>query len=614
MLASAGEVRALGDPSAATGLPSRATLAWLFGLIRPYRARVVGLGLLSLAEVGLRALSPWPLKAVVDHVVGSQAAPPWLQAVLLPVSSDPRARTLATIVGIGLVVQLAHQVVLMLHTRLHVRIGQRMVFALRGRLFSHLQNLSLAHHNRTPRGDCVYRLDADATCIEHLLLKGLFPIAFSTITLVVMFSVLAHLDLQLALVAVGIAPALYVTMRLQARHMAPRAERTRALEAKVVARAYESFSTIRLVKGFAREPHELDRFAGAASAAMESRLHLTERESFYSLLINAVTVVGGLAVMTVGGLHVLDGSISAGTLLVVMAYLGYVYGPMTAIANTTGSIQKALASASRVEETLRLPTEGDADGVLAPRQVRGEVVFERVSFAYDGTSAAVADVSFAVRPGELVAVVGPSGAGKTTLVSLLTRFFEPSSGRVLLDGIDVRQYRLQALREQIGVVLQEGLLFSGSMMENIRYGRLDATDAEVRVAARAARADDFIERLPGGYQSEMAEAGGGLSGGERQRLSIARAFLKGAPVLILDEPTSSLDALSEARVLEALRTLRQGRTTFVIAHRLATVREADRILVLDRGRLVAEGTDAQLLATCALYRDMCRQLEPDRAA
>src|SRR3954451_1258815 len=256
--------------------------AWVLSLLTPYRTAVAGLAMLSLAEVVLRAVSPWPLKAVVDYVAGNADVPRWLSALVLPVGSTPRGQLLATIVLVGLLTQLAHQAVLMLHTRQHVRIGQAMVFGLRGRLFSHLQGLSLAHHERTPRGDTVYRLEADATCIEHLLLKGVFPVAFSALTLVVMFAVLASLDVTLALIAASIAPVLFVAMRLQARQMRARADRTRQLESRMVERVYESFSTIRLVKGYAREPHELGRFRGVATDAMVARLALTDQESLFS--------------------------------------------------------------------------------------------------------------------------------------------------------------------------------------------------------------------------------------------------------------------------------------------------------------------------------------------
>jgi ABC-type multidrug transport system fused ATPase/permease subunit len=258
--------------------------------------------------------------------------------------------------------------------------------------------------------------------------------------------------------------------------------------------------------------------------------------------------------------------------------------------------------------------EHDRADAVSARDVRGAVTFERVGFAYEPGANTLADISFSVQPGQTVALVGPSGAGKTTLVSLLMRLYETTEGQLLIDGVDVRSYQIQSLRERIGIVLQEALLVSGTIADNIRYGRLDATAADIQHAAEAAGASEFIERLPKGYLTEMAEAGAGFSGGERQRLSIARAFLKNAPILILDEPTASLDALSESRVLDALRRLRDGRTTFVIAHRLSTVREADMILVLDRGRIVAQGRHADLIETCALYRDMCAKLQYGQAA
>ena len=590
-----------------------AVVGWTLALIRPYAGRVAVLGGLSLTEVLLRAATPWPLKAVIDHVSGGAAPPGWLAPFALPVSADPRIRTLSAIVVLAVAIQLGHQLVLMLHSRLHALIGQSMVFALRSRLFSHLQGVSLLQHERMPKGDTVYRLEADAACIENLLLRGLFPIAFSALTLIVMFSVLATFNVRLALVALSIAPMLYIVLRLQARQLSRRAAEARALEVRLVERAYESFSTIRLVKGFGRERHETGRFSGAASAAMQARIDLTHRESRYSLVIGAVSAFGGIAVLGVGGLQVVDGTITVGTLLVVMMYLGYVYGPMTAIANLTGTIQQAIAGARRVHETLALPVENDASDAI-DTAISGHVAFNEVSFGYDAPASTLRGISFSAEPGQMVALVGPSGAGKTTLVSLIVRMYEAQAGRVTIDGTDVRRYRLQSLREQVAVVLQEAVLLSGTVEENIRYGRLDAAAQEVRAAAEAAGAGEFIERLPSGYDTQMAEAGAGLSGGERQRLSIARAFLRNAPILILDEPTASLDAISEGRVLEAIRRLRAGRTTFVIAHRLSTVREADVIFVMDGGEIVARGRHDELLERSDLYARMCRQLAQGHAA
>jgi ABC-type multidrug transport system fused ATPase/permease subunit len=396
--------------------------------------------------------------------------------------------------------------------------------------------------------------------------------------------------------------------------MVDRAERVKELESKLVERLYEILSSIKVIKSFAREPHELQRFSTSGAETMTARLKLTWQESLFTLAVTAITLSGTALVLAVGGMHVLRGELTVGGLLVVTAYLGAVYGPLSSIAHTTGTLQNAVASSRRVREIFaQTPEALDAPHAIDASAVKGDVRFEHVSFSYDSDRGILDDITFEAKPGEMVALVGLTGAGKSTLVSLLPRFFEPTTGHVAIDGVDVSQYRLRSLRQRIAIVLQEPMLFGGTIADNIRYGSLHATDAEVEEAARAAHAHEFIMRLPKGYNTLVAEAGASLSGGERQRLSIARALLKNAPILILDEPTSSLDALSEEAVFKALNRLRAGRTTIVIAHRLSTIRDANRILVLHGGRIIAQGTHRDLLLSNDLYRRMCQRLSLGRS-
>lgn len=589
-------------------------LMWTLSFLRPYRARVVAIGVFGLVEIGLSTLAPWPLKAVVDNVLAGQSLPAPLSSFVGGLVGDSRVRLLALIVVAGLLLQLVTEVVRMFDTQLQVSTGQTLAYDLRARLLSHLQALGLRHHILGTTADSVYRLEADAYCVHDLVMGGFLPLVTAFLKLAVMFAILARLDLPLALLSLSVVPFLFVSLRYYSANMVDRAEQVKELESNLLARAYETLSSIRIVKSFAREGYELSRFVASGAATMQARLRLTWQESLFSVVVSAITMTGAALVLGVGGLHVLRGDLTVGGLLVVIAYLGAVYNPLSSIAHTTGSLQQAVVSARRVREILALTPEPlDVPGGRDAGGIVGDIRFESVSFSYDGSRPILTDVSFSARPGELVAVVGLTGAGKTTLASLIPRFFEPTSGRVLIDGVDLTEYSLRSLRERIALVPQETVLFEGTIGDNIRYGRLDATDADVEAAARAAQVHPFVERLSKGYATPVAEAGATLSGGERQRLGIARALLKDAPILILDEPTSSLDAISEESVFDALRGLRVGRTTIVIAHRLSTIRDASRILVLHEGRLIAQGTHNDLLASSELYRRMCARLSVGRS-
>jgi ATP-binding cassette subfamily B protein/subfamily B ATP-binding cassette protein MsbA len=516
---------------------------------------------------------------------------------------------LVMVVVVGVVLQIVNQFASMFHTQVQVDTGQRMVYDLRFKLFEHLQALGLHHHITTNTGDAVYRLETDAYSIENLVMSGLFPLASSFITLGVMFVILARLDFTIALLSLTVVPFLYACLRYYTTTLVMRTERVKELESKLVERLYEVFAAMRLVKSFAREPYEAHRFAKTGNEVMTARISITWQESLFAVVVSTITIIGTALVLIVGGIHVLNGQMTIGKLGVVITYLTAVYGPLAAIAHTTGQLQGALAGAKRVRAIFAmLPETADAPDAIDAAGVKGEIQFDSVGFTYPDGPEVLRDIAFSAKPGQMIALVGLTGAGKTTLVSLIPRFYHATAGRVLVDGVDVRQYRVRALREQIAIVLQDPVLFQGTIADNLRYGRLDVTPQEIEDAARAAHAHEFISHLPKGYDTETAEAGGGLSGGERQRLSVARAIIKNAPILILDEPTSSLDAISEEIVFAALRRLRAGRTTIVIAHRLSTVRDADRILVLDGGRIAAQGRHEELLKTSQLYRRMCARL------
>ena len=583
-------------------------LSWTLSFLRPYRRQAAVVIALSLAEVGLAALAPWPLKVLVDSVLGETPLPGWMGRLLPGALVGDAAALLVLVVVTGIAVQLGGEVVRMVHTQIQVGIGQRIVYALRERLLGHLQRLPLAHHVTHRTADSVYRLDADAYCVDDLVIGGIFPLVVAGLNLGVMFAVLLYLDWSLALLALTVAPFLFLSLRRYARDMHDRAEAVKQRESRLIERAFEILSSIAAVKSFTRERHEQSRFSAVGADTMQARLGLTWQESRFSVTVTAITLLGTALVLTVGGLHVLSGTLTVGGLLVVVAYLAAVYTPISEIARTTGSLQQALVSAKRVREMLALEPERDRPDAIDADGIRGHLRFEHVGFSYDGARPVLVDVSFEAHPGELVALVGLTGAGKTTIANLVPRLLEPTTGRVLIDGVEASAYGLQSLRRRIAVVPQAPVLFTGTIADNIRYGRLDASDAEVEQAASAAHVHAFVSRLPAGYATEVEEAGGSLSGGERQRIGIARALLKDAPILILDEPTSSLDALSEEEVFQALAHLRRDRTMLVIAHRLSTIRDADRILVLHEGRMVAQGRHADLLTSSSLYRGMCARL------
>jgi ATP-binding cassette subfamily B protein/subfamily B ATP-binding cassette protein MsbA len=563
-------------------------------------ALIIVVTLLS-GAVGL--LQPWPLKIVFDHVLGSE---PMGRALaggleLLPGGTTPHALIAwMALAGVGIFALSSALDVLL--TRAWDRVGQGMVYRLAHDLFAKLQRRSLLFHSRNSVGDAMSRITGDSWCAYKAVNALLFTPGYSLVMTVGMVGLMARMDLGLTLVGLAVAPLVTGSTFLFGRPIRRAARARREIESRMHSHVHQTLSGISVVQAFAQEESGDERFEEFASAALRAKRHSTLVGSLSGLVTGLIAALGTGAILWLGAWHVLDGRLTVGSLLVFLAYLGSLQGQIKAFTGVYSTLQELGASTARVLDVLEAePEVKDRPGASSLPQSDGRVCLEDITFGYETGRPVLRNVSLEVFPGETVAIVGPTGAGKTTLVNLIPRFFDPWEGRVLLDGRDVRDVQLKSLRRQIALVLQEPYLFPLTIAENIGLGRPDATRWDIEQAARAANLQDFIEQLPEGYDTLLGQRGATLSGGERQRLAIARALLRDAPIVILDEPTSALDSATEALVLEALGRLMQGRTTLLIAHRLSTVRAADRIVVLQHGRIVETGTHADLLGREGLY-------------
>jgi len=579
----------------------------LLAQARPYWRHLVAILLLDLVATPLALLGPLPLKIAVDSVIGSEPLPGFIGAVLPGERLDSPLALLALAAGLQVAVLLLVQVRELAWYVLRARAGQGVTLAFRARLFRHAQRLSLAFHDRRGTADSEYRIQWDAPGIQWLTIDGIIPFVSAGFMFVSMVYVIARIDFQLALVALVVGPVLFVVSRTFDRRTRHRYDFLRQLDARALAIVQEVLGALRVVKAFGREEREQERFVSHAGVTASARMRLSLAEGMFGVLINLTLGAGTALVLFIGVRNVLAGSLTTGAFLVVLSYLSQLYRPLEAISHQVASLQDSLASVRRAFALLdEMPDVAERPQARPIARAVGAVEFQDVSFTYD-RDVVLRGVSLLVEPGTRVGIVGPTGAGKTTLVSLLFRFYDPTAGRVVLDGVDVREYRLADLRNQFAVVLQEPVLFSTTIRENIAYGRPEAGFSDIMAAAQAANAHDFISSLPDSYDTVLGERGMTLSGGEKQRLSIARAFLKDAPILILDEPSSALDTGTETLVVQALERLTAGRTTLIIAHRHSTIRGVDRILVLDRGEIVEAGRQADLLAAGGLYARLYSQ-------
>jgi ATP-binding cassette subfamily B protein len=542
------------------------------------------ISLLSLLSLPLTLLYPVPLKIVVDSVLGQKQLPSFISTVF-PVHSN------ATALGFAVALLLAIAVIVNLQGLaswwLQTYVGEKLVWDFRARLLNHVQRLPLSFHDRYGATDSVYRIQHDAPAIQYVIIQGLIPWVTALLTLLAMIYVTLQIDASLGLVALAIVPILLLLTVVSSRTVRLRSQAIKDLDSSAMSVIQEVLGCIRVIKAFGQEDREQERFVRRSTKRVSGQLRLALDQAVFNMFIG-LTIAGGTAAsLYIGVRHVRSGVLTIGSLLVVMAYIAQLYQPLQALTNKTSELQSWMTSMERCFVLMDYPPEiAENPGARPLSRARGEFEFRNVSFEYAESGRGLHDISFTVPSGARVGIVGSTGAGKTTLLNLIMRFYDPSDGQVLLDGIDLRNYRIRDLRKQFAVVLQEPVLFDASLAENIAYGKKTASDEEIVAAAKSACAHDFIMKMPRGYETLAGERGSGLSGGERQRISLARAFLRDSAVLILDEPTSSVDMHTESEILSATATLMLGRTTFMIAHRMDTLRSCNIILVLEQGRLV----------------------------
>ena len=552
---------------------------------RRYWPHIAAFLVVSLLSTPLTLLMPVPLRLVVDSVLGNRPVPPAI-AKILPQFTSTAGKLLAVAAILNVAVVLLVYLQSLTSWLLQTYVGERVSLDFKARLFRHIQRLSLSFHDARGTADSIYRIQYDALSIRHIAVSGVIPFVSSGVLLTGMIWVMATIDWTLAVIALAVAPVLYALTGFSRRLVREEWSKVKEMESSAMSVVHEVLNAMRVVKAFGAEDFEQKRFLSHSDRTVRGQLRLALFEGGFDVFVGLTIAIGAAAVLVIGAMHVQRGGLTVGQLLMVMTYVAQLYAPLETIGKTVTQLQSSFASAHRAFSLLdEAPDVHDRPDAWPLPRAAGHLTFQNVSFSYDGARPVLQGISFDAPPCTRVGLIGGSGSGKTTLLKLLTRFYDPTEGRILLDGIDLRNYRLRDLRRQFAIVLQEPVLFSTSIAENIAYARPEARELEIVAAAEAAHAHEFITKFPDGYGTTVGERGAELSGGERQRVSIARAFLKQAPILILDEPTSSVDANTESLILAAMEDLMRERTTFIVTHGSSLLRHCGVILHLEHGRL-----------------------------
>ena len=571
-------------------------------LLKPHWPQLTLAFIAVLGESITDLLEPWPLKIVFDDVIGSRHLPGWLAGTVQSFAGTSKLAVLTFVVVLVLAIATLGAISTYFEKYLTTSVAQWVAHDLRRTLYHHIQKLSLSFHDNKRTGDLISRITGDIDTIQDFISQVLLGLVVNVLTLAGMLLVMFYLNWSFTLIALSVAPLLFVVVYSFTWRIRRASRDVRKKEGEIASIASEVLSSIHVVKAFTREDYELQRFEKQSLETVESALAARSLKAKLTPVVEVIVAAGTCLVLWYGVRLVLAGTITSGSLLVFLLYLGKMYKPMRDLSKMTDTISKTQVGYERIREVAETDREvRNLPGARPAPRLKGAIEFRDVDFSYDERSPILKDVTFKLEPGQVGALVGPTGAGKTTIASLIARFYEPTSGQVLIDGTDIRRYKIRSLRRQISFVLQESLLFHASIWQNIAYGRPEASRHEIIEAAKLANADEFIEKLPEGYNTMVGERGVTLSGGQRQRLAIARAIVRQSPILILDEPTSGLDAASEELVFDALQRLMEGKTSIVIAHRLATIQNADKIFVIDGGTVVQQGTHAELINSGGLY-------------
>jgi ABC-type multidrug transport system fused ATPase/permease subunit len=574
-------------------------------LLRPYRGSLAIILTAMIVQSAMTLAAPWPLKIILDNVILGRKLTPWMDGWLRPMLTHGHRVHLAVLAAVAVVIiAVFNALASYLANYFTESVGQWVANDLRMRTYHHLQYLSLRYYDTHQSGVLLSTITADVLTIQNFASSATLGIVVDMITILGMLVIMFFMNWDFTLIAVAVTPLMLLLASRFKKAVKKSTHEVRKQQSNIVAVVQQDLESIRVVTAFGRQELEQEALQAVSRATVAAALKARQVKALLSPLVSIIVACCVGFVLWRGSLLILAGWMTAGDLTVFLSYLGSFFKPVKDLASMNNSIAQTAVAVERIRQIL------DADAILPEKPdareqtIRGEIVFDHVAFAYDESCPVLRDVSFTVKPGQMIGVVGPTGGGKSTIMSLIPRFYDPSAGKVLVDGVDVRDYRLQALRNQIGYVLQETVLFRGSVRDNIAYGRAGATDEEIVEAAKLANADEFISRMPNGYQTFVGDRGDTLSGGQRQRIGIARAIIRNNPILILDEPTAALDTESERLVIEALERLMKGRTVLTIAHRLSTIRDADKIIVLKGGVVAEQGTHDQLLAMGGTYAEL----------